>query len=97
MSEKKERRSLTDGEIKTTDKVGRRSLLGMLGVGAAGTAMLAASGTMNQAHAADIDNGTWTDSGSCPRGSGGIWTGLTDADNGTGLSHRPDSHMGRDS
>ena len=34
------------------------------------------------AQAADIDNGTWTDRGSCPRGGGGAYTGATDRDNG---------------
>ena len=82
MSDNSKRRSLTDTEIKTQARYGRRSMLGMLGVGAAGSAMVLASGTGNQAQAVDIDNGVWTDRGSCPRGSGGIWTGITDADNG---------------
>ena len=38
--------------------------------------------TPTAAQASDVDNGNWTDSGSCPRGGGGAYTGYTDSDNG---------------
>ena len=82
MTEDRKPKSLNDADIKTGRKVNRRSVLNMLGIGAAGSATLLASGTRNPAHAADIDNGAWTDRASCPRGTGGVWTGITDADNG---------------
>jgi hypothetical protein len=77
--DKKPRKTLNDAEIKTERATGRRGFLGLMAAGGvAGTTML----TATPAAAADIDNGTWTDRGSCPRGGGGIYTGATDADNG---------------
>ena len=35
------------------------------------------------AQAADADSGESADAASCPRGPGGEYTGVTDADNGT--------------
>ena len=35
-----------------------------------------------RAQAADVDNGNWTDTGACPRGNPGTYTGYTDQDNG---------------
>ena len=72
-------KSLTDNEIGTERATGRRGFLGLMAVGGAAATVV---GTAQQAQAADVDNGTWTDSGSCPRGGGGIFTGVTDSDNG---------------
>jgi len=69
------RKTLSDSDI-TTSRPARRAVLGLI-VG--GGAMAATAG---QAQAADIDNGNWTDAGSCPRGGGGGYTGYTDSDNG---------------
>lgn len=68
-------KTLADADI-TTNRPGRRAVLGML---AAGSAVAMVPG---QAQAQDADNGNWTDAGSCPRGSGGVYTGYTDSDNG---------------
>lgn len=75
--------SLRDDEMTSERRTGRRSVLGLL---AAGGAVAAGANVMTtdaaQAQAADVDNGQWTDSGSCPRGYGGAYTGMTDSDNG---------------
>ncbi len=68
-------KTLTDADI-TTTRPARRAFLGMMAAG--GAVAMAAT----PAAAADIDNGNWTDSGSCPRGTGGTYTGYTDSDNG---------------
>ena len=68
-------KTLSDSEI-TTSRPARRAFLGLMA--ASGAAVVAPSA----AQAADIDNGTWTDRGSCPRGGGGAYTGATDRDNG---------------
>ena len=68
-------KTLSDSEI-TTSRPARRAFLGLMA--ASGAAVVAPSA----AQAADIDNGTWTDRGSCPRGVGGAYTGATDRDNG---------------
>ena len=69
------RKTLSDSDI-TTSRPARWAVLGLI---AGGGAMVATAG---QAQAADIDNGNWTDAGSCPRGGGGGYTGYTDSDNG---------------
>ncbi len=69
------RKTLSDADI-TTSRPARRAVLGLLAAGG----FVAA--TPSQAQAADVDNGRWTDSGSCPRGGGGGYTGYTDSDNG---------------
>lgn len=69
------RKTLSDSDI-TTSRPARRAVLGLLAAG--GIVAL----TPGEAQAADIDNGTWTDAGSCPRGGGGGYTGYTDSDNG---------------
>ncbi|MGR3639637.1 hypothetical protein [Alterinioella nitratireducens] len=71
----KPRKTLSDSDI-TTSRPARRAVLGLLAAG--GIVAL----TPGQAQAADIDNGTWTDAGSCPRGGGGGYTGVSDEDNG---------------
>lgn len=81
MSERK--KTLKNDDIKTAAQPERRRVLGLLGLGAAATGAMAMSGQQAYAQGADIDNGQWTDSGSCPRGIGGAYTGLTDADNGS--------------
>ncbi len=80
MSSDKKQKTLTDAEISTDRPKGRRGFLGLV---AAGGAAGAVATIPTAAAAADIDNGTWTDAGSCPRGSGGVATGATDADNGS--------------
>jgi cyanophycinase-like exopeptidase len=78
--DKKARTTLTDGDIKTERKTGRRGFLGLVAAGgAAGATMMAAT----PAAAADNDLGNWTDAVSCPRGLGGVYTGVTDADSGS--------------
>lgn len=63
--------------VSKRSNLGRRAFMGVMAAGTAG-AVLAPT----QAAASDVDNGAWTDSGSCPRGGGGVWTGVTDQDNG---------------
>lgn len=78
MNRKSDRaRTLSDSDI-TTSRPARRAVLGLI----AGGGAMAVTATAGQAQAADIDNGNWTDAGSCPRGGGGGYTGYTDSDNG---------------
>ena len=79
MSSDQKPKTLTDAEIGTKRTKGRRRFMGLMAAGAAGGAVATIP---TAAVAADADNGTWTDSASCPRGSGGAATGATDADNG---------------
>lgn len=72
-------KTLHETEIATVRSRGRRGFLGLMAVGGAGVTVMA---TANRAQAADADNGTWTDNGSCPRGNGGVYSGITDSDNG---------------
>lgn len=67
-------KKLDASDIITKRSVGRRTVLGILAAGTAGAVL-----APGQASASDTDNGSWTDSGSCPRGYG---TGNTDADGG---------------
>ncbi len=71
-------KTLVDSDI-TTD---RRGFLGLMTVGGAIGATAALTGGQAQAQAADLDNGYWTDLGSCPRGPGGVYSGYTDSDDG---------------
>jgi len=84
--DKKTKTTLTDGDI-TTDRSaaneGRRGFLGMVAVGGAAAGAAALTGGQAQAQGTDSDNGSWTDAGGCGRGSGGIYTGITDADDGS--------------
>ncbi|WP_071674402.1 hypothetical protein [Nioella nitratireducens] len=75
---KKDQKSLTDADISTA-RPARRAFLGLMAAGG-GAAIVALTPT--NAQAADIDNGSWTDNGACPRGSGGVYSGYTDSDNG---------------
>jgi hypothetical protein len=70
-------KTLSETDITTKRRLGRRAFLGIMAAGSVGAALMP-----TQAAAADIDNGSWTDSGSCPRGNGGAYTNLTDSDNG---------------
>lgn len=69
---------MRDSEIRTVRPTGRRRFLGLMAAG--GAAVLA--GRPAAAQAADADSGTWTDPAACPRGAGGTYTGVTDADDG---------------
>lgn len=71
------RKTLSDSDI-TTSRPARRAVLGLI----AGGGAMAMTATAGQAQAADIDTGNYADNGSCPRGSGGGFTGVSDRDNG---------------
>ena len=78
--------TLTDGDITTersAEQTGRRGFLGMMAVGGAAVGAAALTGSEASAQGTDSDNGSWTDSGGCGRGSGGIYTGISDADDGS--------------
>lgn len=75
-------KKLSDTDIETVQKPGRRRALGLLTLGSAAAGAAVMQGQEAHAQAADIDNGTWTDLGSCPRGFTGAYTGVTDADDG---------------
>ena len=79
MSDDKTQKTLADADIVTERPKGRRGFLGLM---AAGGAAGAVATIPTAAVAADADNGVWNDSASCPRGSGGVSTGMTDADTG---------------
>ncbi len=79
MSDGKKQKTLIDAEIATDRTKSRRRFMGLM---AAGGAAGAVATIPTAAVAADADNGAWTDSASCPRGSGGVSTGATDADTG---------------
>jgi hypothetical protein len=81
--ETKTPKTLSDSDIKTGHQSGRRNFLGLMAVGGAAGAAAALAGGQAQAQVTDSDNGQWTDRGGCGRGSGGVYTGLTDADNGS--------------
>ena len=76
MSQKASRKlkTLDESDIITKRSVGRRAFLGIMAAGSVGAALAPTS-----VAAADIDSGTWTDAGSCPRVRA---AGLTDADSG---------------
>ena len=84
--DKKSKTTLSDSDI-TTDRskadTGRREFLGMVAVGGAAAGAAALTGQQAQAQGTDSDNGSWTDAAGCGRGSGGIYTGVTDADDGS--------------
>ena len=79
MSSDKKQKTLHDADISTARPKSRRRFLGLM---AAGGAAGAVATIPTAAVAADADNGTWTDTASCPRGNGGVSTGATDADSG---------------
>lgn len=74
-NEKTGQKTLTDSDISTA-RPARRAVLGLLAAG--GVVAL----TPSTAQASDVDNGTWTDRGSCPRGGSRAYSGYTDSDNG---------------
>ncbi|WP_224816822.1 twin-arginine translocation signal domain-containing protein [Hasllibacter sp. MH4015] len=93
MSSDHKKKTLTDTDI-STDRAkaqtsGRRGFMGLMAAG--GVAGAAATLTPREASAqgTDSDNGAWTDAGGCGRGSGGVSTGLVDADNGSGGTDAP--------
>lgn len=67
-------KTLVESDITTKRGVGRRMFMGIMAAGSVGATL-----APTQVAASDVDNGTWTDSGSCPRRRAG---GLTDADGG---------------
>ncbi len=84
MSSDNRQKTLTDEQIVTDRPEGRRGFMGLMAAaGVAGAVgSLAPSETQAQA-LTDSDNGTWTDTGGCGRGSGGVYTGISDADDGS--------------
>lgn len=70
---------LSDDDIRTVRRSGRRRFLGLAALGGAAAAGL---GNQAMAQARDGDSGNWTDQAGCERGQGGTFTGRTDADNG---------------
>lgn len=68
-------KTLHETDITTKRPLGRRAFLGLMAAGSVGATL--APGNVA---AADVDNGTWADAGSCPRLRPG---GLTDADSGS--------------
>jgi len=86
MSDKPKKPSLSlDEKDIASRRTGRRAFIGAMAVGgAAATAgcVVVPTGPVT-GPAADSDNGTWTDSGSCPRGAPPrVGTGRTDRDSG---------------
>jgi hypothetical protein len=81
-------KTLSETDITTKRHLGRRTFLGLMAAGSVGATLIP-----TQVAAADVDNGNLTDSGSCPRGSGGVWTGVTDSDNGN-ITDRSDYGRG---
>lgn len=93
MTDGKIKKTLTDSDI-TTDRIvdgpqDRRGFLGLMAAGgvAVGAAAALAPGAA-EAQVTDSDNGQWTDRGGCGRGSGGFYTGVSDADNGSAGTDR---------
>lgn len=82
--ETKTPKTLSDSDIKTEHQSGRRRFLGLMAVGGAAGAAAALGTGRAQAQMTDSDNGSWADRAGCGRGSGGIYTGVSDADNGSG-------------
>lgn len=87
MSEDKIKKTLTDADIVTDRPSDRRGFLGLMAAGGITAGAVAAAamvpGSAQAQSLTDSDNGTWTDSGGCGRGSGGVYTGVSDADNGS--------------
>lgn len=80
MSNDDKKKTLTDADITTDHPTTRRTALGIMGAAGVGAALIP---TGAEAQGTDSDNGSWTDSAGCGRGSGGYTTGITDADNGS--------------
>jgi hypothetical protein len=83
---KPEAQTLTDGDIVKSPDVGRRSMVGMIGVGAAAGALALATGCRRgYVRVQTVATGyTDSDSGACadPAGQGRGNTGITDGDRG---------------
>lgn len=86
-----DKKTLTDADITTDRPTGRRRFLGAMGAAGVGAALIPSHAKANET---DGDNGEWTDTASCPRGSGGNETGFTDQDGGSLLSDLPGSGRG---
>ena len=84
-------KTLSDEDIETSKPPNRRRMLGLLGLGtaSAGIAATATFATEEAVQIVDSDNGQWFDAEGCGRGSGGVYTATTDADNGTLGSDAP--------
>ncbi|MEM9317693.1 MAG: hypothetical protein AAGA70_01655 [Pseudomonadota bacterium] len=80
MDKPKAKTTLRDSDIATRIHPARRRVLGLMTLG--GAAAIAGGPGFAQQES-DSDNGTWTDAGSCPRGEGGEYTGVTDSDTGS--------------
>lgn len=80
MSSKDTKKTLTDAEITTDHPTNRRTVLGVMGAAGVGAALMP---TGVSAQTIDSDNGSWTDDAGCGRGSGGYYTGISDADDGS--------------
>lgn len=75
-------KTLVDADITVVRPTGRRAILGlMVAGGAVGAAVSLIPGEV-MAQSGDGDTGAWHDGTGCPRGRGGVWTSLNDADNG---------------
>ncbi|WP_224816823.1 hypothetical protein [Hasllibacter sp. MH4015] len=82
MSDDTKKHKLTDADITTEPRSGRRRFMGLMAAGGVVGAASAITPRPASAQATDADNGAWTDSGGCGRGPGGVATGATDADSG---------------
>lgn len=80
MSSDDKKKTLTDAEITTDHPTNRRTVLGVMGAAGVGAALIPAGA---EAQTIDSDNGSWTDDAGCGRGSGGYYTGISDADDGS--------------
>jgi len=67
----------------TVQRPERRRMLGLLGLGGVALGASTLAGEQAFAQGSDADDGSLADAGSCPRGTGGTYTGVTDTDNGT--------------
>lgn len=81
MSNDDTKKTLTDADITTDRPTNRRAVLGVMGAAGVGAALIPAG--VAEAQTIDSDNGTWTDDAGCGRGSGGFYTGVSDADDGS--------------
>lgn len=90
MNDKK--KTLTDADITTDHPTGRRTFLSAMGAAGAAAALTPLGAKAQEA--ADGDNGEWTDTAECPRGSGGNTTGARDQDGDSVLSDLPGAGRG---
>ncbi|MEQ9814097.1 MAG: hypothetical protein RLO50_15065 [Azospirillaceae bacterium] len=79
----KDRPTLANEDITTRRSTRRGILRGALAAAAGGVALAVTGEQQPALAAADVDSGSWRDRGDCPRGYGGVWTGINDSDTGT--------------